>query len=575
MCDRSWVVSETSAISALADAAPEATQTGAVPVGSTLNSLLVGNWHHELFERLRWEELMYGCAVFLALSTVAWLLVTEFARRSGFPLSRRLRIGVSAGLLLISFGVYFSFLNPNVRHKDYFHPDQVYHHYLGAKYFTELGYSHIYTCTAVAESELHGSDSVAHKKFRELQHGNIVRRIEHTNNLSEPDRCKQHFSDERWRAFKKDLEYIKSASPEDDWDRMKQGHGYSASPVWTMTGRWLAQQGIVSIETFQQLAAIDVGLQLGAFALLVWAFGWEIAAATAVFWGTSGVANFSWTGGAFLSQDGFFLLVASLCLAKKRRYTLSGAALTWSALLRLFPAISLIAVIGLTAVHYLQHRRIATSHRRFLLGAVLATALLVPASIAATGANAYPAYLQHLQTQRAAPTLNQMGLEVALAHSWSSRLRFTQDDTLPDPLEDWGATHTTNARTLLPLQLLLSLAIVAGLLAYFRRGPPLWVVLPLSLPLIFSVTNMACYSYVGLLLLVPLMRLNRALAIPSLLAAAASQVLLSQFYWLDDRYAALSYLYLAVTLMPLAVLLRPERLLGRLAWTWSKRFARR
>jgi hypothetical protein len=72
---------------------------------------------------------------------------------------------------------------------------------------------------------------------------------------------------------------------------------------------------------------------------MYWAFGWRIGALATVFWGCNAPANFYWTGGAFLRQDWFFLLVASLALARRRRFFLAGFALTWSALLRVFPMI--------------------------------------------------------------------------------------------------------------------------------------------------------------------------------------------------------------------------------------------
>ena len=84
------------------------------------------------------------------------------------------------------------------------------------------------------------------------------------------------------------------------------------------------------------LSAIDVLLQIGVVLLIRWAFGWRTMAIATVFWGCNAPANFYWTGGAFLRQDWFFLLVAALCFAKKRYFALAGAALTWSALLRIF-----------------------------------------------------------------------------------------------------------------------------------------------------------------------------------------------------------------------------------------------
>src|SRR5688572_33429761 len=101
-----------------------------------------------------------------------------------------------------------------------------------------------------------------------------------------------------------------------------------------------------------------------------------------IFWGCNAPANFYWTGGAFMRQDWIFFLMASLCLARKRYFVLSGAALAWASLLRIFP----VALFGGAAIiigfHLLRHRRFHKDHVRFIAGAVGAVALLVPISVA-------------------------------------------------------------------------------------------------------------------------------------------------------------------------------------------------
>src|SRR4029434_10353702 len=90
---------------------------------------------------------------------------------------------------------------------------------------------------------------------------------------------------------------------------------------------------------FKLLAGLDVAMHIGIVLLLNWAFGWRVMAIATVFWGCNAPADFYWTGGAFLRMDWMFFLVASLCLARQSMCVLSGAALTWSALLRVFPLI--------------------------------------------------------------------------------------------------------------------------------------------------------------------------------------------------------------------------------------------
>ena len=124
----------------------------------------------------------------------------------------------------------------------------------------------------------------------------------------------------------------------------------------------------------------------------------------AIFWGCNAPANFYWTGGAFLRQDWFFFLVASVALARKRKLGLAGAALTWSTLLRVFPLIFFGGPLILMAIYVMRRWRgqlpatdsrgrvltvpqglarwhpmywLHPDHRKFLFGCIVAGGILV------------------------------------------------------------------------------------------------------------------------------------------------------------------------------------------------------
>ena len=165
---------------------------------------------------------------------------------------------------------------------------------------------------------------------------------------------------------------------------MQKDHGYNPPPVWTMTGKLFASLAPAGDGFFKLLsmhrrrpstwarAAVLLGLRLA---------GHGVAT---VFWGCNAPANFYWTGGAFLRQDWLFFLVAAVCCARKRKFALAGAALTWSALLRVFPVV-LFGGVGLIMLFTLiRTRRFQRDQLRFVAGGA-GGALLIPASIAATG----------------------------------------------------------------------------------------------------------------------------------------------------------------------------------------------
>jgi ABC-type transport system involved in cytochrome c biogenesis permease subunit len=72
-----------------------------------------------------------------------------------------------------------------------------------------------------------------------------------------------------------------------------------------------------------------------------------------------------------------------------------------------------------------------------------------------------------------------------------------------------------------------------------------------------SLTNMTCYYYVIFIAFAAVVRVRRSVAPAMLATAASSQILLNHFYWIDDRYTALSYLFFAFALVPLLVMSRP------------------
>ncbi len=157
--------------------------------------------------------------------------------------------------------------------------------------------------------------------------------------LTHPEKCKDKFTAARWEDWKKDVDWFYHSSVGSYWDNMQKDHGYNPPPVWGMTGKLFASIAPAGDTFFKILSMIDVGFHVGVVLLFYWAFGFRIMAIATVFWGCNAPANFYWTGGAFLRQDWLFLLVAAVCCARKRKFGLAGAALTWSALLRVFPII--------------------------------------------------------------------------------------------------------------------------------------------------------------------------------------------------------------------------------------------
>jgi hypothetical protein len=521
------------------------------------DNLFFRHWPGEWLAANTFGQLMTSLSIGLSLGASALFLLEQRLRRLGRPLSERLARAVWLSLSVLSFLIYFDFFNPNTRWPAYYHRHELYHYYLGSKYFGEIGYDRLYTCTAVAEVEAGRGERLKRAQIRDLGAKNVLLPMSETFVFSEPERCTRHFSKQRWRAFKADVEWFESVSRGDYWDRMKIDHGYNPPPVWTMSGKLLASLAPASDRFFKLLASIDVLLQLAALLMIGWAFGLRIMAAAAVFWGCNLPASFHYTGGAFLRQDWYFLFVSALCLARRRRFALSGAALTWSTALRVFPVFVFVGVALVIAWDVLEKRRLRRDYRRFILGSALMGLVLFGASSAVCGVEAYAAFVEHIRLHKDTPLTNNMGLEMLLTHDWQGRMVFTMDQRLDDSMQPWKEGYTTRARALRPVLLLFAGLVFAWMAWALRRTKLLWVGMALSLPLTLSLLSLTCYYYCLFVAGALLLAVSPALGPAYLALAAASQTLGVRFYWIDDEHAALSFLFYVFALSTLYAFSRP------------------
>ena len=551
-------------------------------------------WQNAIFDKSRWEPFTKGTRIFLTIATALLLMYEMRAARLRERISKKTKRWVAIALTVVAFFTYFDFFNPNVRYSEYYHRHEFYHYYLGSKYFKEIGYTELYECTAIAEVELGRGAAVAKRDLRDL-HKNLITPVKDTYVLTHPEKCKDKFSAARWEDWKKDVDWFYHSSVGSYWDNMQKDHGYNPPPVWGMTGRLFASIAPAGDTFFKILSMIDVAFHVGIVLLFYWAFGFRIMAIATVFWGCNAPANFYWTGGAFLRQDWLFMLVAAVCLARKRKFALAGAALTWSSLLRVFPII-FFGGWGLMVVFEVIRRiRFGTTgdvqattgklsikrepgllgylhpdHRRLIAGVLVAAGVLIPASIVVCGADSYKQFFGHtIKVHGTTPLTNTMGLETMLEHTWDNRMRFMRDDNMDDPFKGWKEGRLDRFKKVKPLFLL----IIAGVFAWtawaLRRTRLLWVGLALSVCLVISMTNLTCYYYSLFLAAPALVKVRPALGPPLVMTSGISTILLyapSGFYWVDDRFVAQAWLFFALSVMLLYAYSRPFSVARLKAW---------
>lgn len=572
-------------------------------VASTWDTLLAAGapqkeffWQNQIFQKPLWVTIMFWTRTILCLLGALLLIYEVRARRMGADVQTRHKRLIAIVLTVIAFGTYFDFGNPNVRYKEYYHRHELYHYYLGSKYSNELGYKRLYDCTLIAEIDNGRRAQIARREYRDLQ-DDLIKQAKNTYILTEPERCKKHFTTARWEEFRKDVEWFYNSARGSYWERMQQDHGYNPPPVWTMTGKALASLHPADGEFFKMLAAIDVVLQAGMIVLLYWAFGFRVGAVGAIFWGCNAAANFYWTGGAFLRQDWLFLLVASLALARKRYFALSGAALMWSGLLRAFPlalfggwammvlAFTISRMRGRPAAPGDNDKSLLSylhpDHRRLIAGSAIALGVLVPASMLTTGGvKPYKEFFEHIQTHNNTPLTNHMGLPTVVSHNWEGRMRFTRNENLDDAFEEWkdGRNRRKDKMSFVRYGVFAFIWLWIGWATH--RSRRLWIAPALSLPLVFCLWDLTCYYYSMYIAAAVLTLPRRSIGVSLLATAAASVILLgrsigyagtniSGFHFVDDNFAVQSYLFALFSLLMLWAYSRPFSVESFLAY-WNR-----
>jgi hypothetical protein len=502
-----------------------------------------------------------------AIALIATACVFYEAHRAGLrkPVSERWAkfIGVTLGVAAVV--TYFNGFY--TAYPKFYHRHEHFHYYVGAKYFRELGYDGLYMCAAIAQDELgvvtHTDETtgrtmridmkkeVRHpdRKLRNLGGDNLL--IPAGDVLDKPELCKPKFSEERWAQFKDDIKFFRLSSDRGYWEGMQKDHGYNPPPVWTIMGHYLSEifppgKVIAGLYWVQWLAAVDIGYLLGMFAALWWAFGWRVAAVGAIFWGCQSSAPFLWTGGAFLRQDWLFFFVLSTCLIRKRYYALGGAALVYSALLRIFPGLVVIGWVTVAIAYIVRNKRIAMPHLKTALGCVLALAVLVPLSLHVAGKDAYQQFYQHtIVVHDKTPLTNHMGLRVLISHKplpgpSSGRMKYTQDSKLRDPFEVWKNLREARYAK----YRYVAYGVIALSLAFFvyvvRRVRSLWIAQCLGQIWIILLSQLTCYYYAFMIIAAPLTKVKRSIEAPLFGLALLSQFVWRTFGYNDDKYTALT-----------------------------------
>jgi hypothetical protein len=489
--------------------------------------------------------------MFLAIGGVALISWGIWLRRRGTPeVDRKLRNGLMMTLGFLSLLAYWNFGAFHFYNR--IHIWDTYHYYIGSKYFPELSYDRLYECAAVADSETPSlRRRVELRKIMNL-HTNMIGGT--TEALAHPEHCKQHFTPERWEAFKHDIEYFRIQHGVKRWEEAQTDHGYNATPVWNILGTTLANTGPASPTQIALLILFDPALAFGMMAMIWWAFGWRVLCVALAVFASNFPSRFYWTGGSFLRWDYLFYLVGGICLVKKEKYLWGGFFLSYTAMLRIFPIFVFVGPLMVLIQELRRTGKVDGRYRSMTIGALLAVALLIPISLVKSGGlEGYRRFAQNTAKHASTPLTNYMGLRTVVAYKVSEAGRVLRSEKAEDP---WGAWKLAKLRTFhRPFRQFIFFALVAGFLAllwFAVRGVEPWVACSLSVTLMAVGPELTCYYYAFLIAAALLYGARREAGLALLVVTAATGfidwaptrflpntapwIFMKMPTWLDEQY---------------------------------------
>jgi hypothetical protein len=403
----------------------------------------------------------------------------------------------------------------------------------------------LYECTAVADMADGLRARVKKRKMRDLGETNQLGTTDVI--VADPKRCTDHFTPERWDAFRADIRFFRGRFSRDRWDESQGDHGYNGTPVWGLLGRTIADYGPVTWDKIRAVAWIDTGLLVVMWAVVWWAFGWQSMCVALLYWGYNFPARFYWNGGSMLRYDWMLWLVVGICFLRKRWHFAGGMALTYATLLRVFPGFVVAALVLKALARMIRLRRLVVSrgHLTFAAGCIAAMLSLIPASSWSTnGLDAWQEFAHNSQKHLKTALTNNMGLKTALGYDFPTAAKKMRNDTLSDPFQEWKDAREYYYGKSKPVLFGL-LVLFCILLARAADREPDWAAACLGAGLIPLAAELTCYYY-GFLLTYGLLWARRKL--PGILATALAGLtcLLSEVIsWNDDHFAAMSALTFA------------------------------
>jgi hypothetical protein len=490
---------------------------------------------------VNWLQLVLAVA---GVALLSWGYVLARQRRQ--RVYRRHRNAVLVVLGVLGLAAYFNFGEFHSGGR-FVHTWDMYHYFMGSKYFPELRYERLYHCTVVAEAEELGPKGIETRIITDLR---TNKRTPAYNALANPKGCTDRFTPERWAAFRADIDYFRGTMDPRRWSLMLKDHGFNATPAWNMLGHALANTGPATDARVLAVALVDWVFIAGMFAMIAWAFGWRVTMVAMLFFGTNIPGGFYWIGGSLLRQDWLFWMVGSICLLKKDKPFLAGAFIAYATLLRLFPGVVIVGPVCALIETYRRERRLDRGLLRYFAGGLVATVVVVAASSALSGGPQSWVELARNSVKHAAtPLTNHMGLRTVASYHPATTSRQLEQPSAVDPWMKFKEARLATFEQRKPAFYLVCLLYLALLYAAIARsGAQPWLAAALATGMIAVAAELTAYYYAFFLGLILAMekRLEVAILLLTLNVSwiVSERVLSALGRASDERHVAMSVLAL-------------------------------
>lgn len=318
-------------------------------------------------------------------------LFIHFQRRPAHQPVLKLLLVVLTLFSIFFFTGYGTFQRvANHRGPVLFHWHEMYHYYLGSKYYRELGNSGLYESVALADAE--SSDPMlTSSRIRDLLHIYESIPVEQARSRAET-LYRPRFSDARWKEFEADVEFLKARAPPGSLDLAMYDVGFNPPPTWNVIGTPLAN--LLSAPSF--LPYLDVAMLALCAALLLRSFGGLALMAFVIAFCTNLLADYSWTMGSYLRYGWLLGLVLGISMLKDRRFFLSGLGFGLCAALLLFPAVFALGFVATALLAFFTGQMPLRPVLVFAGGAASVALVLFPLSLLMFGLDAWQVFVARI-----------------------------------------------------------------------------------------------------------------------------------------------------------------------------------